>query len=265
MRRLLPFLMLVTLASACGRGAGNDAERDTGETPGSNGRPVALEKDAYAVFPDPDSGADPAIPAEQGGRGFTGDGWETNADHGLIGDPRAVKGGILRQAMMTDFPATLRYYGPNVSEWNPTFPKPDVNWLSQLADQKNNNNITGFKNARADQIMLQYQKTFDIAARTKLLQELDGIFTAEHHWVFEWTAPYERVAFWHKFGYPQGHLSRIGSFRDIVRLWWIDPERSRRLAEATRDQSIDLGEGATDDRYWLEFAKAETEGARATR
>lgn len=658
MRRLLPFLMLVTLASACGRGPGNDAERaDAGETPGSNGRPVALEKDAYAVFPDPDRGADPAIPAEQGGRGFTGDGWETNTDYGLIGDPRAVKGGVLRQAMMTDFPATLRYYGPNVSEWNlalhdlvyesllylhpttleyipglathwhvsddrrtfrfrlnpnarwadgmpvvaddvvarwrlvtdkslqdparnliygnfdppvaeskyivsvraksedwqnfmyfavgahiggffimpahvltgvtgeaylkqfnyrmvpgsgpyavaeqdvdrgrlirirrrngywaathrrnigvanfdevqqsvvrdrllefemfkrgdvdyyfvqraqewmqeldypnikrglnqkrkiwnhkpvgivglamntrrapfddirvrralrylfnresmvaklmfneytlidsffpasryenpgnekvryspelamtllaeagyardqqgrlvrhgaplgfevvyfsqaaeryltvfqedlrrvgitlnlrlttfetlikmlddrafgmveiaytgETFPKPDVNWLSQLADQRNNNNITGFKNARADRIMLQYQTTFDIAARTTLLQELDGIFTAEHHWVFEWTAPYERVAFWHKFGYPQGHLTRIGSFRDIVRLWWIDPERSRRLAEATRDQSIDLGEGPPDDRYWLEFAKAETEGARATR
>ena len=45
-----------------------------------------------------------------------------------------------------------------------------LNWLSQLADQKNNNNITGFKNARADQIMLQYQKTFDSAARTQLLQ-----------------------------------------------------------------------------------------------
>ena len=77
--------------------------------------------------------------------------------------------------------------------------------------------------------MRQYQKTFDIAARTKLLRELDGILTAEHHWIFEWTAPYERVAYWHKFGYPQGYLTRVGSFRDMVRLWWIDPERSRAL------------------------------------
>lgn len=45
----------------------------------------------------------------------------------------------------------------------------------------------------------------------------------------------------------------------------MNPERSRRLAEATRDQSIDLGEGPPDDGSWLEFAKAETEGARATR
>lgn len=141
-----------------------------------------------------------------------------------------------------------------------TFPKPDVNWLSQLADQKNNNNITGFKNARADAIMLQYQKTFDIDTRTKLLRELDGILTAEHHWIFDWTAPYERVVFWHKFGYPQGYLTRIGSFRDIVPLWWMDPERDQRLREAMRDQSVQLDEGPSDDRYWLEFAKAESEG-----
>ena len=146
-----------------------------------------------------------------------------------------------------------------------TFPKPDASWLSQLADEKNNNNITGFKNARADQIMLQYQKTFDIAARTKLLQELDGILTAEHHWIFDWTAPYERVAYWHKFGYPQGYLTRVGSFRDIVHLWWIDPERSRRLDEARRDQSIQLGEGPSDDKYWLEFARLESEGTPGTR
>ena len=56
--------------------------------------------------------------AAQGGRGFTGEGWETNTDYDLIGDPRAVKGGVLRQAMMTDFPATFQFYGPNISEWN---------------------------------------------------------------------------------------------------------------------------------------------------
>jgi microcin C transport system substrate-binding protein len=145
------------------------------------------------------------------------------------------------------------------------FPTPDVNWLSQLADQNNNNNITAFKNARADQIMLQYLKTFDQGERTRMLRELDGILTAEHHWIFDWTAPYERVVFWHKFGYPQSVLTRIGSWRDLVPLWWIDPERNRRLSEAMRDQSIDLGEGPSDDKYWLEYARTELEGAPETR
>ncbi len=39
----------------------------------------------------------PSVPAEQGGKGFTGEGWETNTDFDLIGDPRAVKGGVLQR------------------------------------------------------------------------------------------------------------------------------------------------------------------------
>ena len=76
-----------------------------------------MDKEAYPVFPDPDSGADDSVSAKDGGRGFTGEGWETNVDFDLIGDPRAVKGGIFREAM-PDFPATLRYIGPNLSVWN---------------------------------------------------------------------------------------------------------------------------------------------------
>ena len=67
---------------------------------------------AYAVFPDADAGADPSVPADQGGRGFTGEGWDTNTDYDLIGDPRAVKGGVLRQAMMTDFPGDVPLLRP---------------------------------------------------------------------------------------------------------------------------------------------------------
>jgi microcin C transport system substrate-binding protein len=153
----------------------------------------------------------------------------------------------------------------NIAYTGELFPTPDINWLSTLADQKNNNNITGFKNARADQIMQQYQTTFDIAERTKLLRELDGIMTAEHHWIFEWTAPYERIVYWHKFGYPQGLLTRVGDTRDLMRLWWIDPERNRQLEAARKDQTIKIGEGPSDDKYWLEFARRESEGTPGAR
>src|SRR5262249_16668293 len=53
-------------------------------------------------------------PADQGGKGFTGQGWETNTSFELIGDPRAVKGGVLRD-YMPNFPGTWRMGGP---EWN---------------------------------------------------------------------------------------------------------------------------------------------------
>jgi len=137
------------------------------------------------------------------------------------------------------------------------FPSPEGNLLSKLADEKNTNNITGFKNKRADDIIAAYQKSFDLTERIKLLQELDGIVTNEHHWIFEWVAPYERLVYWYKFGEPKGILTRIGDYRDVPSLWWFDPDRSRKLQDALRDRSIQLGEGPSEDRYWLDFARLE--------
>ena len=73
--------------------------------------PVSLDKNDYPVFPDADAGADPSVSAEEGGKGFTGEGWETNTDFDFIGDPRSVKGGLLREAIPS-FPGTLRMAGP---------------------------------------------------------------------------------------------------------------------------------------------------------
>ena len=103
---------VVSLSVACG-GGGPETNRGPA-TPAGGASPANAntDKNAYPVFPNADSGADPAVPAEQGGKGFTGEGWETNADFDLIGDPRAVKGGTLTQSDLTDFPSTLRLYGP---------------------------------------------------------------------------------------------------------------------------------------------------------
>ncbi len=142
-----------------------------------------------------------------------------------------------------------------------TFPSPEANLRSDLADQKNTNNITGFKNKRADQIIAAYEKEFDFDKRVKLLSELDGIVTNEHHWILEWTAPYERVIYWDKFGQPEGILTRIGDYRDIPSLWWVEPDKVRQLEQAQRDQSMRLVVGPSDNRYWLEFAKREAQGS----
>ena len=139
------------------------------------------------------------------------------------------------------------------------FPSPEQNWLGRLANENNTNNITGFKNARADQIIDLYGEEFDFDTRATLLQELDGLITNGHHWILEWTAPYERVVYWNKFGQPPGYVTRIGDYRDVVSLWWFDAEKSRALEEAIRDSSIDLGEGPSEDRYWLDYARLEAQ------
>ena len=106
-------LFVLLLTAACG-GSNAGKETDHGSVPAARTTPVSMNKDDYPVFPDADAGADPAIPSDQGGRGFKGEGWETNTDFDLIGDPRAVKGGTIRDHMIS-FPGTLRMAGP---EWN---------------------------------------------------------------------------------------------------------------------------------------------------
>ncbi len=83
---------------------------EPGSIPAARTTPVSMNKDDYAAIPNPDVGADPSVPADQGGKGFKGDGWETNTTFDFIGDPRAVKGGLYRRYTQ-DF-GTLRIAGP---------------------------------------------------------------------------------------------------------------------------------------------------------
>jgi len=113
--RQLCFVLTLTLilAAGCSRST-PDKRSESVSTPTARTTPVSMNKEDYPVFPDADAGADPAVPAEQGGKGFKGEGWETNTTFDFIGDPRALKGGVLRDHV-PDFPGTLRMEGP---EWN---------------------------------------------------------------------------------------------------------------------------------------------------
>lgn len=60
---------------------------------------------------------DPSVPAELGGPGFTGAGWETRNEGPVLGSPDAVRGGTAR-LYLADWPPTLRQAGEN---WNTSF------------------------------------------------------------------------------------------------------------------------------------------------
>ncbi len=49
--------------------------------------------------------------------------------------------------------------------------------------------------------------------------------------------------FWNKFGHPQGLITRIGDYRDIPSLWWIDPDKIQKLEGRLKDSSIPVGGG----------------------
>jgi microcin C transport system substrate-binding protein len=141
------------------------------------------------------------------------------------------------------------------------FPNPETSFGSELADVPNNNNITGFKDARVDELLKQYDKEYDQKKRAAIIQEIDGILANSYHYLLSWDAPFQRIAYWNKFGMPEGYLSRIGDYRDIPSLWWIDPQKDADLRKAMGDNQVKLPVGQTEVRYWPQYGEREKAAA----
>jgi|WetSurMetagenome_2_1015567.scaffolds.fasta_scaffold14650_2 microcin C transport system substrate-binding protein len=98
----LILLAFIFSFSSCGKGEKPKKKFDT--------TPVSIKQ-----FDTP-PGADPSVSAELGGKGFKGEGWQTNTDYNILGNPKAVKGGSLIMSMK-DFPATLRIIGKDFNSY----------------------------------------------------------------------------------------------------------------------------------------------------
>ena len=146
------------------------------------------------------------------------------------------------------------------------FPNPETSYHSRLADPPSTNNLTGIKNARLDALLVDYDREFNPERRAAIIREIDGILTNEHHYVLGWYGPYTRIAYWNKFGHPEGYLTRVGEYYEVIpSLWWIDPERERQLIGAMGDASVKLPVGDTEVRYWEAYAKKQPAAAPASR
>jgi len=149
------------------------------------------------------------------------------------------------------------------------FPNPETSWASSLADQKNNNNTTGFKSKRADELFKQYDVTFDPQERIRIIREIDGIVANDYQWALLWKAPFTRVLYWNKFGTPQGHWSKAGDYfgtsggPGLLQMWWADSAKAAELDAARRDPSKKLEVGPVEDRYWIEFDAKQRSAAPA--
>jgi len=103
--RKIAMLLLAASLGLAGACSPSDTSKESKPAPASapQSAPVPVSPAASAE-----------VAAEQGGPGFTGEGWQTNTKFNLIGDPRAVKGGVFREHIL-DFPATFRMAGPDSS------------------------------------------------------------------------------------------------------------------------------------------------------
>jgi microcin C transport system substrate-binding protein len=103
----------------------------------------------------------------------------------------------------------------------------------------------------------EYDVEFDQERRAEIIREIDGILANAYHYILGWDAPFTRIAYWNKFGQPEGYLTRIGDYSDLPTLWWIDAQKDADLRRALGDNSVSLPVGDTDVRYWPDYAARE--------
>ena len=105
----------LALAPACSRADQEPAGAATSQADGASAPAADLDTTLRTVEYawDPKDG-DPAVPAEEGGPGFTGEGWITNMSFPELGEQGVPQGGELVTSR-PDWPATLRMTG---KDWN---------------------------------------------------------------------------------------------------------------------------------------------------
>ena len=115
------------------------------------------------------------------------------------------------------------------------FKNPEGMWQSKEADRRSGNNITGFKNARVDQLIEKQKGIFDIAERNTLYREIDQIIYTEAPYVLLWNINYTRLLYWNKFGTPETVLSKFGDETSAYWYWWIDADSQADLEDAMQN------------------------------
>ncbi len=115
------------------------------------------------------------------------------------------------------------------------FPNPITSWHSDLANEPYNNNISGIAIEEVDQLMEEYDRTFDIDEQTEIMQKIDSLIFKEHPVALTWYGPFERILSWNHFGQPEKVLSRTGDANAIWSHWWTTPALKERLARAKKE------------------------------
>ncbi|KAA0209882.1 MAG: extracellular solute-binding protein [Ignavibacteriaceae bacterium] len=136
-----------------------------------------------------------------------------------------------------------------------SIPNPESSMGPGTADAQNSTNWPGIKNDRINELCEAYNIEFDREKRIQLIREIDKIATEMQPYAFGWYAPYQRIAFHNKFGYPEWMISRTGNYLTLVSIWYNDPEKLARYEEAKKDNSIKLDMGEVENKYWTTVKK----------
>ncbi|HXF53646.1 MAG TPA: extracellular solute-binding protein [Hyphomicrobiaceae bacterium] len=100
-------------------------------------------------------------------------------------------------------------------------------WGSAAADQEGSRNAIGIKNPAIDKLIDRIIFAKDRPELVAATRALDRVLLWNYYVVPLWYYPYERLAYWNKFGRPAKLPSQTSSFE---RIWWFDKTAADKLA-----------------------------------
>lgn len=118
------------------------------------------------------------------------------------------------------------------------FKDPEGMWSSKHATINGGVNITGFANARVDELIEEQKTCFDLARRNEICREIDGVVANECPYILLWNTASTRLLWWNKFGVPEKILSKYGSEDDAIAYWWYDEDRAEALEQAQLNGAV---------------------------
>ena len=105
-------------------------------------------------------------------------------------------------------------------------------WTSAFADQPGSANILGLKDPVVDALVDQVIASPDRASLVARTHALDRVLLWGHDVIPQWYLPFDRLAYWNKFGRPAVTPSQGVQ----VDAWWVDPAKDAALTAHRKGQ-----------------------------
>ena len=122
-----------------------------------------------------------------------------------------------------DFDVIVNVWGQSLSPGN----EQREFWSSAAADQPGSRNLVGLKNPAIDQLVDQVIAAPDRASLVTRVRALDRALQWNYLVIPHWHIPYDRIAFWNKFGYPA-----VTPLQGVqLDAWWVDPAKDAALGQ----------------------------------
>jgi microcin C transport system substrate-binding protein len=99
-------------------------------------------------------------------------------------------------------------------------------WGSEAADRTGSRNVGGVKDPVVDALIERIIFAEDRETLAAASRALDRVLTWSQYGIMQLYPPFERIAYWDKFGHPEPLPPRAIGFPSV---WWVDPARADAL------------------------------------